>query len=65
METVTRYCANLREQASARGGEAGVSARECMGQAQAVLGETKAKVMAGELVEASEVESFWRSKLRQ
>lgn len=31
LETVTRYVAHLREQASARGGEAGISARERLG----------------------------------
>ena len=50
--------------AAGRGGEAGVTARERLGQAQATLAEVKAKQLAGELVEVAEVESFWRSKLR-
>jgi phage terminase Nu1 subunit (DNA packaging protein) len=64
LETVTRYCAHLREQASARGGEAGVSARERLGAAQAALAEAKAGQLRGELVEVAEVESFWRTKLK-
>jgi hypothetical protein len=50
--------------ASARSGEDGASARECLGQAQATLAEVKAKQTIGELVEVSEVETFWRSKLK-
>jgi phage terminase Nu1 subunit (DNA packaging protein) len=61
---VTRYCAHLREQAAGRGGEAGVSARERLGQAQAALAEAKAGQLRGELVEVAEVESFWRGKLK-
>jgi phage terminase Nu1 subunit (DNA packaging protein) len=64
METVTRYVEHLRTMAAGRGGEAGASARERLGQAQADLTETKARQLRGELVEASEVETFWRSKLR-
>ena len=48
-----------------RGGEAGASARERLGQAQATLAEVKAKQLAGELVEVEAVETFWRSKLKQ
>jgi phage terminase Nu1 subunit (DNA packaging protein) len=64
IESVPRYCQHLREMAAGRGGEAGASAREGLGQAQATLAETKAKQLAGELVEASEVEKLWTSKLR-
>jgi phage terminase Nu1 subunit (DNA packaging protein) len=61
--SITRYVRHLRSEAAARGGEAGASARERLGQAQAVLAETKAKVLSGELVEAADVEAFWRGKL--
>lgn len=63
-ESVGRYCQHLREVAAGRGGEAGTTARERLGQAQANLTETKARQLAGELVEASEVETLWRTKLK-
>jgi phage terminase Nu1 subunit (DNA packaging protein) len=50
--------------AAGRRGEAGASARERLGQAQADLTETKAKQLRGELIEVSEVETFWRSRLK-
>lgn len=62
--SVSRYCAHLRSMAAGRGGEAGVSARERLGQAQAMLAETKAKQLAGELIEVAEVETFQRGKLK-
>jgi phage terminase Nu1 subunit (DNA packaging protein) len=62
--SVPAYCEHLRSMAAARGGEAGASARERLGQAQATLAEVKAKQLSGELVEASEVETFWRGKLK-
>jgi phage terminase Nu1 subunit (DNA packaging protein) len=58
--SVTGYVRHLRSEATARGGEAGQSARERLGKAQAIL-----RRLAGELIEVSEVEAFWRSKLRQ
>jgi phage terminase Nu1 subunit (DNA packaging protein) len=62
--SVNGYCEYLRTMASGRGGEAGVLARERLGQAQATLAEAKAGQLRGELVEESEVEAFWRSKLK-
>jgi hypothetical protein len=62
--SVSGYCGHLREMAAGRGGEAGVSARERLGQPQARLAETKAAQLASELVPADEVETFWRGKLR-
>jgi phage terminase Nu1 subunit (DNA packaging protein) len=50
--------------AAGRGGEAGASARERLGAAQADLTETKARQLRGELVEASEVETLSRAKLK-
>jgi hypothetical protein len=35
-----------------------------LASAQANLNEMRAKQLSGELVEASEVETFWRSKLK-
>jgi phage terminase Nu1 subunit (DNA packaging protein) len=64
METVTRYCAHLREQAAGRGGEAGASARERLGAAQATLAEVRAAQLAGETVPKAEVEKHWTAKLR-
>ena len=64
METVTRYVEHLREQASGRGGEAGVSARERLGQAQATLAEVKAKQLAGELIEVDQVRATWTAKIK-
>jgi phage terminase Nu1 subunit (DNA packaging protein) len=55
---------HLREEAAGVGGEAGQSARERLGAAQADLATTKAAMLRGELVEASEVEAFWQGKLR-
>ena len=62
--SVSGYIRHLRAEAAARGGEAGASARERLGQAQATLAEVKAKQLSRELVEVSEVETFWRSKLK-
>ena len=53
-----------RAEAAGRSGEAGVSARERLGQAQADLAEAKAAQIRGELVEASEVEVKWTSACR-
>jgi phage terminase Nu1 subunit (DNA packaging protein) len=61
---VSGYVRHLREEAAGRGGDAGADARARLGAAQATLAETKARQLAEELVEASEVEAFWRSKLR-
>jgi len=55
---------HLRDQAAGRGGEKAAAARARLGSAQSTLAETKAKALAGELVEASEVETFWRTKLK-
>jgi hypothetical protein len=46
LESVTRYCQHLRSLACGRGGEAGQTARERLGQAQADLAEAKAALMA-------------------
>jgi phage terminase Nu1 subunit (DNA packaging protein) len=59
LPSVPNYCTCLREQASARGGEAGPSARERLGQAQAMLAEARAAQLRGELVEVVEVEAKW------
>jgi len=64
LETVTRYCAHLREISAGRGGDAGADARARLGQAQATLAEVNAKQLAGQLIDATEVEAFWRSKLK-
>jgi terminase small subunit / prophage DNA-packing protein len=50
--SVTAYCEHLRSMAAGRGGEAGASARERLGQAQATLAEVKEKQLTGELVPA-------------
>jgi len=63
LETVTRYCAHLRDMASARGGEE-AQARARLGQAQAALAEAKAAQLRSELVETDAVEKLWTSKLR-
>jgi phage terminase Nu1 subunit (DNA packaging protein) len=54
----------LRGIAAGRCSDAGADARARLGHAQASLAETKARQLAGELVEASEVEKLWTSKLR-
>ena len=64
LETVTRYCAHLRDMASARGGEEAAQARARLGQAQAALAEAKAAQLRSELVETDAVEKLWTSKLR-
>jgi len=62
--SVGGYCKHLRAMAAGRGGEAGASARERLGAAQADLTETKARQLRGELVEAIKVEKLWTSKLK-
>jgi phage terminase Nu1 subunit (DNA packaging protein) len=62
--SVSGYVKHLREEAAARGGEDAAAARARLGQAQADLATVKARKLAGELVEASEVEALWRSKLK-
>ena len=62
--SITGYVKHLRAEAAGRSGEAGVSARERLGQAQADLAEAKAAQIRGELVEASEVEAKWTSACR-
>lgn len=62
--SVTGYCRHLREQAAGRGGEAGQTARERLGSAQAALAEAKAAQIRGETVAVAEVEQFWRGKLK-
>ena len=59
---VSSYCRHLREQAAGPGGEAGADVRARPGAAQAKFTEAKAKQLAGELVEASEVNAnpVWR-----
>jgi len=64
LETVTRYCAHLRDMASAHGGEEAAQARARLGQAQAALAEAKAAQLRSELVETDAVEKLWTSKLR-
>jgi phage terminase Nu1 subunit (DNA packaging protein) len=65
--SVTAYCAHLRQTASARGGEASLEALrvEKIRQAKAVADEleTKAKLAAGQVVLASEVQAEWSSIL--
>ena len=62
--SVSGYCQHLREQAAGRGGDTGADVRARLGAAQAQLTETKARQLAGALVEVAEVESYWRAKLR-
>jgi phage terminase Nu1 subunit (DNA packaging protein) len=62
--SVGGYCHHLREMTAGRGGEAGTTARERLGTAQATLAEVKEKQLAGELVEAAEVEAKWTSACR-
>lgn len=62
--SVSGYVKHLREEAAGRGGDAGADARARLGAAQATLAETKAKQLSGALVDADEIEVFWRSKLR-
>jgi phage terminase Nu1 subunit (DNA packaging protein) len=63
-DSVSGYVKHLREEAAARGGEEAAQARARLGAAQADLATTKAAKLRGELVEASEVEALWRSKLK-
>src|SRR5262249_22667520 len=62
--SVTRYCAHLRDMASARGGEEAAQAVRGLGQAQAALAEAKAAQLRSELVETDAVEKLWTSKPR-
>lgn len=62
--SVTGYVKHLREEAAGRGGDAGADARARLGAAQATLAETKAKKLAGELVEVSDVEAKWSATCR-
>lgn len=62
--SVSGYCHHLRSMAAGRGGEAGQTARERLGSAQATLAEAKAAQIRGETVPVAEVETFWRSKLK-
>lgn len=62
--SVAGYVRHLREQAAGRGGDIGADVRARLGAAQATLTETKAKQLAGELVEASEVEAKWTAACR-
>jgi terminase small subunit / prophage DNA-packing protein len=59
------YCAHLRKLASGQGGESAIASatisRGKLAEAQATLAETKAKQLAGELVDAAEVERTWTS----
>ncbi len=64
MSSVARYCAHLRTVAAGRGSSAVVDARVKLAEGQADLATARAAKMRGELVEASEVETFWRGKLR-
>jgi phage terminase Nu1 subunit (DNA packaging protein) len=62
------YCAHLRKLATGQGGESAIASatvsRGKLAEAQATLAETKAKQLAGELVEVAEVERVWTSKLK-
>jgi phage terminase Nu1 subunit (DNA packaging protein) len=62
--SVSGYVRHLREQAAARGGEAGQSARERLGHAQADLAEAKAAQLRGETVPVAEVEMKWTAACR-
>lgn len=64
LETVTRYCQHLREEAAARGGEAGADVRARLASARADLAAEKVKAMRGEMLPTAEVEALWTSKLR-
>jgi phage terminase Nu1 subunit (DNA packaging protein) len=61
--SVTAYCEHLRVDAAVRGGQA-AEARAKLSEAQAELANTRAAKMRGELVDASDVEKLWISKLR-
>lgn len=50
--SVSGYSAHLRAEAAGRGGSTGADVRARLGAAQAALTETKARQLAGELVEA-------------
>jgi phage terminase Nu1 subunit (DNA packaging protein) len=67
-KSVRGYCKHLRELATGRGGESAISSvtaeRARLAKAQADLTETKVRVMHGELVEASAVETEWSGVLR-
>jgi phage terminase Nu1 subunit (DNA packaging protein) len=56
IESVSGYCAHLREQAAGRGGDAGADVRARFGSAQASLAEARAQRMRGEVAPIAEVE---------
>jgi phage terminase Nu1 subunit (DNA packaging protein) len=62
--SVAGYCAHLREIAAGRGGEAGASARERFGAAQADLAEARAERRRGEVLPVAEVEAKWTTACR-
>ena len=64
LESITRYCTHLREQAAGRGGEDAAASRARLGTAQAELAEARAATLRGETLPTAEVEAFWRSKLK-
>ena len=61
--SVTGYCKHLRTEAAARGGQA-AEVRAKLREAQVDLANTRAAKMRGELIDASDVEKLWSSKLR-
>jgi len=66
--SINSYCSHLRQLAQGQGGEAAVAEaakqRAKLSKAQAALAEAKASKLSGETVEVSEVEAFWKGKLR-
>jgi phage terminase Nu1 subunit (DNA packaging protein) len=65
LETSVRgYIGRLQAAARGKGGEDAQEARARFAAAQTALTEAKARQLSGELVEASEVEVFWKGKLR-
>lgn len=64
LPSVSGYVKHLREEATARGGEAAEDDRTKLGEAQADLAATTAAKMRGELVEAAAVEKLWITKMK-
>ena len=62
--SVRGYIGRLQAAARGKGGEDAQEARARFAAAQTALTEAKARQLSGELVEASEVEVFWKGKLR-
>jgi phage terminase Nu1 subunit (DNA packaging protein) len=68
VDSVHGYCEHLRKLAQGMGGEAALEEaakqRAKLAKAQAELAEAKAAQMRGESLPTSEVEAFWKGRLR-